>query len=89
MKDLAIYEKLYDDCESILNGEKWLDTFTGKLTDIPNIERLELFNTYLKQYLNESNSGILRTLLIISKPYKNHSIITETYNKLVNRHKTI
>jgi hypothetical protein len=88
MKDLSIYEKLYDDCALILKGEKWLDSFVVDKAPTPNDEQLEKLNIYLNQYLNESNCGILKTLLIISKPFKNNPIVSETISELLKRYKS-
>jgi len=42
------------------------------------------FNNYLIKYINEKNRGILRTLLVIAKPYKNHPIVKETISILAD-----
>lgn len=82
------YEKIYDDCERILGGEKWLDSFKLPPDPTPNNEQLESFNEYLKQFLNETDHGTIKTLLVVSKPFKNNEILSETISTLRNKIKT-
>lgn len=79
-----IYDEIYKDCNEILGIEKHLEPFTGKKSGLPSDEVMIKYNVYLKKYINETNRGILRTLLIIGKPYKNHPIVEETFKTLSN-----
>jgi uncharacterized protein YecA (UPF0149 family) len=83
----SIYEKIYEDSETIFKNENWLDSVFIETTHVPDDQTLEEWNRYLKQYLDETNCGILKTLLVISKPYKTHRITMETLDKLNTRYK--
>ncbi len=88
-KNLEMFHNITEDCKEILLGLKYLDVFTGEKTEIPSDDVMLKFNDYLLKYVNEENSGILRTLLIVSKPYKNHIIINNTFEILANKLRTI
>jgi hypothetical protein len=82
--NLKIYHGIYEDCSEILGAEKHLEPFTGKRSGSPSDETMVKYNEYLKGYLNETDRGILRTLLVVGKPYKNHPIVSETMETLAN-----
>jgi hypothetical protein len=42
------------------------------------------YNQYLMKYTNETDRGILRTLLVFGKPYKNHPIVKDTITILAD-----
>jgi 5-methylcytosine-specific restriction endonuclease McrBC regulatory subunit McrC len=81
-KQFKIYHNIYEDCKLILNSEKHLEVFSGEKSKEPTEDMLYNFNEYLKSYIDENNSGILRTLLIIAKPYRNDMAIKETFGTL-------
>lgn len=87
MKNLEIYEKLYDDAEKILGSEKFIDSIINTNSSTPTDKQLSNWNNYLKDFLNETNMGILKTLLIISKPFNNIDILSETIQEINNRYK--
>lgn len=79
------YSKAYGDCEVILGGEKCLDSFTHTPAPNPTDEQLNKFNDYLKGFLHETDSGMLRTLLVIGKPFKHEPIVKDTLEVLANK----
>ncbi len=78
------FHEIKEDCRVILGAEKYLEPFTGKKSGEPSDETMEKYNEYLKGYIGETDRGILRTLLVIGKPYKNNPIISETFEILAN-----
>ena len=79
------YNKVYVDCGNILKSEKHLDVFSFKSSPEPSDESLEKFNEYLKGFLKEDDRGMLRTLLIIGKPFKRNQIVKDTLEILANK----
>lgn len=73
------YEKAHDDVEMIFSTNKSLD------------DKLIEFNDYLKPYVdnitNEDN-GMIRTLLVIGKPFKNNPIVKDNIDYLATTLKT-
>ncbi len=84
-KRIINYNKVYEDCVNILKGEKHLDVFSFKASPEPSSESLEKFNEYLKGFLKENDRGMLRTLLIIGKPFKRNQIVKDTLEMLANK----
>jgi hypothetical protein len=84
-ENMLRYEKAYDDCRDILGGNKHLDAFSLRPSVSPTNEQLEKFNDYLYAHINEEDSGMLRTLLIIGKPFKNNPIVKDNLEILTNR----
>ena len=82
--NFKIFHEIREDCREILGAEKWIEPFTGKKSGPPSDEVMTKYNEYLMKYTNETNRGILRTLLVFGKPYKNHPIIKETFNILAD-----
>ena len=82
---MAKYERAYEDCRNILKSEKHLDAFSLKTSPEPSRESLNKFNEYLKGFLKEEDRGILRTLLIIGKPFKRNEIVKDTLEILANK----
>ena len=70
------YEKAHDDVREIFRNDKDLN------------ERLNDFNDYLKGYVdnidNEDN-GMIRTLLVIGKSFKNNPIVKDNLEILANK----
>ena len=79
-----IFHEIREDCREILGAEKWLEPFTGTRSSLPSDEVMTKYNDYLMKYIGETNRGVLRTLLVFSKPYKNHLVIKETFNILAD-----
>jgi hypothetical protein len=79
------YSKAYDDCKAILGGEKCLDSFSHTPAPKPTDEQLDKFNNYLKGFLDETDSGMLRTLLVIGKPFKHEPIVKDTLELLADK----
>jgi hypothetical protein len=73
------YEKAHDDVREIFRNDKDLN------------ERLNDFNDYLKGYVdnidNEDN-GMIRTLLVIGKSFKNNPIVKDNLEILANKLKS-
>jgi hypothetical protein len=73
------YEKAHDDVREIFRNDKDLN------------EKLNEFNDYLKGYVdnidNEDN-GMIRTLLVIGKSFKNNPIVKDNLEILVNKLKS-
>ena len=73
------YEKAHDDVREIFRIDKDLN------------ERLNDFNDYLKGYVdnidNEDN-GMIRTLLVIGKSFKNNPIVKDNLEILANKLKS-
>lgn len=70
------YEKIHDDCRSIFKGDRNLD------------EKLNEFNDYLDNHLNTDDNGIMRTLLIIGKSFKDNVIVKDNLEFLANKLRT-
>jgi len=81
-QSFKIIHDIYEDCKLILGAEKHLDWIDGGVSPKPTDDMLHNFNEYLKSYINEENAGILRTLLIIAKPYKDNMIVKENIDIL-------
>jgi hypothetical protein len=71
-ENMLRYEKIHEDCREIFKGDRDL---SEKLTD---------FNNYLNNHLNGDN-GIIRTLLMIGKPFKNNPIVKDNFKFLENK----
>lgn len=69
------YEKVHNDCREIFKGDR----------DI--VEKLNNFNDYLNNHLNDDN-GMIRTLLVIGKPFKNNPIVKDNLEFLANKLRT-
>ena len=73
------YEKAHDDVREIFRNDKDLN------------EKLNDFNHYLKGYVdnidNEDN-GMIRTLLVIGKSFKNNPIVKDNLEILANKLKS-
>jgi hypothetical protein len=73
------YEKAHDDVREIFRNDKDLN------------EKLNDFNDYLKGYVdnidNEDN-GMIRTLLVIGKSFKNNPIVKDNLEILANKLKS-
>lgn len=79
--DLERFDKIYDDVDYILkNNPHYLDgIYIGEPVD--NSKLIEL-KEYAEKYLNETDRGILRTILFCLKPHSNNEIIKDVYNNL-------
>jgi hypothetical protein len=85
MKNLEKYNKVYEDCKKILGTEKHLDVMFNKTTKSePSDAQMKEFNEYAKKFLSEDNNGMIRTILIIGKPYKNNPITKEVLSQLAD-----
>lgn len=82
--NFKIFHEIYEDCKEIMGSEKHLEPFTGKKSGTPSDEVMTKYNQYLMKYTNETDRGILTTLLVIGKPYKNHPIVKDTINILAD-----
>jgi hypothetical protein len=82
--NMKIFHEITEDCIEILGSQKYMEPFTGEKSGEPTNETMTKYNQYLMKYTNETNRGVLRTLLIIGKPYKNHPIVKETLTILAD-----
>jgi hypothetical protein len=74
-ENMLRYEKVHNDCRKIFKGDR----------DI--VEKLNDFNDYLNNHLNDDN-GMIRTLLVIGKPFKNNPIVKDNLEFLANKLRT-
>ena len=73
------YEKAHDDVRIIFKTDRPLD------------ERLNEFNDYLKTYvdnIDEEDNGMIRTLLVIGKSFKDNQIVKDNLDYLATTLKT-
>ena len=73
------YEKAHDDVREIFRNDKGLN------------ERLNDFNDYLKGYvdnIDDKDNGMIRTLLVIGKSFKNNPIVKDNLEILANKLKS-
>ena len=82
--NMKVFHDITEDCIEILGASKYLEPFTGEKSGTPSDEVMTKYNQYLMKYTNETNRGILRTLLVFGKPYKNHPIVKDTINILAD-----
>ena len=82
--NMRTFHEITEDCIEILGTSKYMEPFTGEKSKTPSDETMMEYNQYLMKYINETNRGILRTLLVIGKPYKNHPIVKDIINILTN-----
>jgi len=83
-------EKIYNDIDKILGAPVYINgLFVKRETDRRNNgvtdEKLEMVNKYLEDFLDEENRGILRTILVCLKPYKNNPIVADNLKILADR----
>jgi hypothetical protein len=83
--NLKVFHEIREDCKLILNAQKHIEWVTGNKSPEPTDEMMNNYNEYLKGYINEENKGILRTLLVIGKPYKHNPIVKDTLEILANK----
>jgi hypothetical protein len=85
MEGLEKYDKIYQETESIIGCPYYdMGAVVGRSKKVGDKELKEL-NEYSQQFLEEENRGILRTILIILKPYRNNEIIQDTFTKLADK----
>jgi hypothetical protein len=73
------YEKAHDDVREIFRNDKDLN------------EKLNDFNDYLKGYvdnIDDEDNGMIRTLLVIGKSFKNNPIVKDNLEILANKLKS-
>lgn len=73
------YEKAHDDVREIFKSDKSLDV------------RLNEFNDYLIPYvedINNEDNGMIRTLLVIGKSFKDNPIVKDNLEILANKLKS-
>ena len=75
-ENMLRYEKAHNDCREIFKGDR---TLTEKLNE---------FNDYLNTHLNTDDNGIMRTLLVIGKSFKNNPIVKDNLEFLANKLRT-
>jgi hypothetical protein len=75
-ENMLRYEKAHDDVREIFRADKPLD------------DRLLDFNLYLKPYVENidiQDNGMIRTLLVIGKSFKNNPIVKDNLELLANK----
>ena len=78
-ENMLRYEKVYDDVREIFKSNKPLD------------DRLYDFNLYLIPYVENADgedNGMIRTLLVNGKAFKNNPIIKDNLEILANKLKS-
>jgi hypothetical protein len=78
-ENMLRYEKAHDDVRKIFRADKPLD------------DRLHDFNLYLIPYvenINNEDNGMIRTLLVIGKSFKNNPIVKDNLELLANKLKS-
>jgi hypothetical protein len=78
-ENMLRYEKAHDDVREIFRADKPLD------------DRLYDFNLYLIPYvenINNEDNGMIRTLLVIGKSFKNNPIVKDNLELLANKLKS-
>ena len=85
MEGLEKYEKVYEDTRKILGDPIYVVGALVGRTERTTDEKLKELNEYAKNFLEEDNRGMLRTILIVLKPYKNHDIIKDTAAVLADK----
>lgn len=83
-------EQIYTDIDKILGKPVYINGAlvkreTDRRNDGVTDEKLERINRYLEDFLGEENRGILRTILVCLKPYKNNTIIADNLKILADR----
>lgn len=72
-ENMLKYEKIHDECREIFKS------------DVNIEEKLNRFNSYLNDRLNDDDNGTMRTLLVIGKPFKNNPIVKDNLEFLADR----
>jgi hypothetical protein len=75
-ENMLVFKKIHDECREIFKGDRELS------------EKLNAFNEYLNNYLNTDNNGIMRTLLVIGKAFKDNPIVKDNLEFLANKLRT-
>lgn len=88
-EEFKVHDKIYDDVEKILGENPCLDVVFMKTPNKQSDEKLKELNNYAKKFLKEQSSGIIKTMLVNIKPYRENEIIKDTYQKLFKRLKII
>jgi hypothetical protein len=83
---LKIHHEIYEDVKMILQDDYAINNIFGVKSKSVSDEQLEELKTYTEQYLNVTTCGILRTVLINLKPFKENNIIKETYQKIIKQY---
>jgi hypothetical protein len=75
-ENMLKYEKIHNDCREIFKGDRNIT------------EKLNNFNDYLDIHLDDDDNGVIRTLLVIGKPFKNNPIVKDNLEFLANKLRT-
>jgi hypothetical protein len=75
-ENMLKYDKIHDDCRKIFSSKKDIN------------EKLNNFNDYLSVHLNESDNGVIRTLLVIGKSFRDNPIVKDNLEFLANKLRT-
>ena len=72
------YKKIYDDTDKIL-GKPVMDMalLVGR-TNPPTDDTLDKLNEYAKPFITETHRGLIKTILIVLKPYKDNPRLKDT-----------
>ena len=84
--NLEPYEKIYKDTDEILGkAGYYMGALVGREKPSDDESLIELRN-YAEQFREETNKGVLRTMLIVLKPYREHEIIEPIFKELAETH---
>jgi hypothetical protein len=78
---LERFDKIYNDVDSILdNNPHYINAvYCGDPVDDTKLIKLK---EYAEKFIDETDRGILRTILTCVKPFSKNDIIRDTYLKL-------
>jgi hypothetical protein len=81
---MSKFDKIYDTIDEILDqtelgGEAILNTLGLKRNNYPTDEQLHALKNYMETFISEKDRGYLRTVLMVTKPYRTDPIITNVY----------
>lgn len=72
-ENMIKYEKIHDECREIFKS------------DVNIEDKLNRFNSYLNNYLDDDDNGTMRTLLVIGKSFKNNPIVKDNLDFLADK----
>jgi hypothetical protein len=78
---LEEFDKIYNDVDSILDNNPCYINGIYCNNPVDDSKIIEL-KEYAEKFLNETDRGILRTIITCVKPFSNNQIIRDVYLKL-------
>lgn len=84
MEGLEIYDALYERSRDILGGHRHLDWCSIEAAPEPTEEQFKEWAEWAATYFEHPNRGLVRTLLVIGKPYKTNPLMEPTLTRLAD-----